>query len=1320
MYITTDGAEVVHEDKYVGAGFDLAFPRVHAGPHDPKAELGATPRSIESVDVKKAGVIVTDTPDGRMVLRSYLDKVEDLIKREVMARRHNIETIRAKMAKNQMLNQKARAGMKKALLAKMAKNAKIANDELHTSMRKTQAEFAKQAALNNKRWRRERRRDRKTMKIMRKNKLEAQHELNMAVLAQQRQLSALKSATNKKIHHTEKNIAANGAQIKANAKAAKAALDKAMHSFDKKMANAEEEAKKGRSKLAAQAAAQDKAFRNSANNKIKEMVAQAGAKFAKVRAKMAADRHKADHDVSALATKMNAALSAEHALQDKRFKKTVSNIKDARAEAAANIAKCKSQFKNSLHLLTTTVKSQVADVNAAQDKLAHTVKKNAFADAEENKAVHDELARMMKTGNERYEEHLKKDKELHSLLAKNQQETKDAMRRMADAFTEKLGKIHKQMEKDRVHQSNALKSSTDTLFATMSANQKAQGKVNAKLAAATKAAAKDAADALNAAKLEFTDKLAKMHAVCVKTAKRQQEKIDTLTETVRENALKDAKGRADLKKQQKANKLEIHRAITKAINKGEARALQIEKRQKAVNKKMRATLNNRIDAEVSELRKQTQASLYTLSLDTKAARALMRKEVEAALTEAKDEARAELKKAVQWATGKFAALDALLEGNAKTSAKERGALSSKIASEKAYAQKKLQEAVDKQARAVLAFDQEVNRKLKKAKGKTDKYAILMMENAKKAEAELKTDVATLTTKIEAAKKTAESGLAAAGAASIKRYEGALAEVTKGLASAEKHANDKFGKLYAKMGQDRADWDAKYASAIQDLNDALAQQAALENEQFTKKIPEALDKLRADSAARVSEARKFMTTSMVALTATIKAQETKLQGEIAIVSKQIIDNSAAQARVNAKVTDELKTIEESSNKEASTNKRFHKEIKVKVDANKAAAAEEVAALAKSTKLKIGAIRSKMAADSLQAKQALTKSTEDLYAKLAEHEKEQAGISTSMNTALSGSKAAIAGKLAGAKKDFTAKVNTLTNLITASNKKYEEKLESVTGVVHDWKAASLKDRDLIKDQVAAMDADLNKAIVRAIQLGEAKQKAVESEAMASTDLAKQVLLTTMSEQIEDMADEVFSMVQGNRKTIADNYLSLKAYAEASQDALTDYVTKGKGRNLASVGDLLSTISQAADIKVGKAEGVGAGADTLPLLFSGKTVGVKNPVNQINFLVNEYTKTLASVQARWPSGLGKYLLSKVESNMQEKGVLEVDHIEGKSGNYVFINAHAVGLSSKLSDFEKLAVHMDTYQSVLSKMTKKAEALPGSKKTKELMVGPPEWQGN
>jgi len=1240
--------------------------------------------------------------------------------REVQGRRHDIAAIRVKMAKNEAFNAKARSTMKKALLHKMAVNAKIAHDNLQAQMRKTQAEFAHQAKVNNDRYKAEIARSQKTREIMAKNKREAAKDLSMAVAAQQRQLNALKTATNAKIHKTEKSIAANAAQIKANAKAAKAALQSAMHNFNKKMANVEAEAKKGRSKLAAQAAAQDKAFRNKANNDLRVMIAKAGEKFAAVKKKMAEDRAEVDANLKAQTSKMNAALAAHAALADKRFQQTVKDIKAAKQEAADRLAKAKSQFKNSLHSLTHTVEKQVSDVKDAQAKLAHTVQNNRLKQAQINNNIAAEMKRMLKLGNDRYAEHLAKDKELHSLLAKNQASIKRQMKRMADSFQEGLDKIKKQMKKDREHQSNSLKAASDKLYATMAANMKAQGKINAKLAAATKEVAKDAADALSAAKLEWSDKLAKMHAVCVKTAKRQQSKIDALTNTVRANAIKDAEGRKDLKKQQKANKDEIHKAITEAINIGEARALQIEKKQKDVTAKMRATLNNRIDAEVSALRVQTQKSLYTLSLDTKAARALMRKEVEAALTEAKDKAREQLKAAVQWATGKFAALDALLASNSKKSAAGRAALSKKIAAEKALAKKKLQEAVDKQARAVLAFDNEVNRKMKKTNSKLSKYADLMAENAKKAKAELKSDIATLTSKIAAAEKAAKSGLAAAGAASIKRYEAALATVNKGLADAETHANTKFGNLYAKMAKDRADWDSKYAASIKGLNDALAQQAALENEQFTKKLPKAIAKLRSDSAERVAMARKSMTTSIVALTSVIKQQETKLQGDIAIVSGQIISNEAAQARVNQKVAAELKAIEAASNDNHSVEKRFHKEIKIKVDANKAAAAEEVAALAKSTKMKIGAVRGKMAEDRQQAAIQLTETTEKLYHALQAHEQGQMEANLANQQALAGAKAATAAKMDSAKQQFTAKVNTLTNLITSNNKKYEAKLKQVTGVAHNWKTTSLKEHALLKDQVAAMDADLNKAITRAIQLGEAKAKAVEEEAMAGTELARKALLTTMSEAIEDMSDEVFSMVQGNRKTIADNYLSLKAYAEASQDALEDYITKGKGRNLASVGDLLTTISQAADIKVGKSEGVGAGADTLPLLFSGTVVKVKNPVNQINFLVNEYTRTLTSVQARWPSGLGKYLLSKVESNMQKKGVLEVDQIESKSGNYVFINAHAVGLSSKLSDFEKLAVHMDVYQKVLSKLTKKAENLPSGHGKKKLMVGPPEWEGN
>merc|ERR1711924_16078 len=64
---------------------------------------------------------------------------------------------------------------------------------------------------------------------------------------------------------------------------------------------------------------------------------------------------------------------------------------------------------------------------------------------------------------------------------------------------------------------------------------------------------------------------------------------------------------------------------------------------------------------------------------------------------------------------------------------------------------------------------------------------------------------------------------------------------------------------------------------------------------------------------------------------------------------------------------------------------------------------------------------------------------------------------------------------------------------------------------------------------------------------------------------------------------------------------------------------------------TVGTRVNVKVGKDEGIGAGA---------KKITVKNPVTKINWLVDEYIKLLNEVQQRWPIGLGKYLLSKVEA--------------------------------------------------------------------------------
>merc|ERR1719305_1006996 len=201
----------------------------------------------------------------------------------------------------------------------------------------------------------------------------------------------------------------------------------------------------------------------------------------------------------------------------------------------------------------------------------------------------------------------------------------------------------------------------------------------------------------------------------------------------------------------------------------------------------------------------------------------------------------------------------------------------------------------------------------------------------------------------------------------------------------------------------------------------------------------------------------------------------------------------------------------------------------------------------------------------------------------------------------------------------------------------------------------------------------------------------------------------------ADNVFKIIEGKRQKIADNYLSLKAYAVSAADLVEDYVSKGKGRGLSSIGDMLETVGALGAVHAKPKEGLGMGGSSIPKIFSGGEVKVSNAVAAINGLVNEYTDSCGQVRARWPMGLGKYLMDKLEVSMLDKGVLQVDKVEGKAGNFVYMNGHSVGLSNKLSDFATLAARMTTYESVLAKMTSKITA-PHT--PAEVYAKPPEYQ--
>merc|ERR1711924_150649 len=283
---------------------------------------------------------------------------------------------------------------------------------------------------------------------------------------------------------------------------------------------------------------------------------------------------------------------------------------------------------------------------------------------------------------------------------------------------------------------------------------------------------------------------------------------------------------------------------------------------------------------------------------------------------------------------------------------------------------------------------------------------------------------------------------------------------------------------------------------------------------------------------------------------------------------------------------------------------------------------------------------------------------------------------LNTATAAAKLAAQNELARAQAQFDSKIVMLTNTVAANAKKAEHGMARLTGVVHSIGKASAKDRELIKEQTKSMEADLNKALNRAISIGEAKAKAVEQRIAAHLKNTKRFLQVELNESVERAADNVFKIMEGKRQKIADNYLSLKAYAVSAADKVEDYVSKGKGRALSSIGDLLATVGAQGAVHAPAEEGVGMGGAELPQIFSGKNIKVSNAVGAINGLVNEYTEACGQVRNRWPMGLGKYLLDRLEISMTGKGVLQVDKVEGKSGNFVYINGRSVGLSNKMSD--------------------------------------------
>merc|ERR1711907_297830 len=130
-------------------------------------------------------------------------------------------------------------------------------------------------------------------------------------------------------------------------------------------------------------------------------------------------------------------------------------------------------------------------------------------------------------------------------------------------------------------------------------------------------------------------------------------------------------------------------------------------------------------------------------------------------------------------------------------------------------------------------------------------------------------------------------------------------------------------------------------------------------------------------------------------------------------------------------------------------------------------------------------------------------------------------------------------------------------------------------------------------------------------------------------KKTMLIEITNTVEDAADKTFKVIQGSHSKIANNYLSLKAYAVTAAPKISEYVLKGKGKNLSSLDDLLTNIASLSAVKPTMEEGVSPSAE-IPAIFSGGKVKIDNSIRKINGLESlavrmpHYEGTLAKLTA------------------------------------------------------------------------------------------------
>merc|ERR1711959_497572 len=487
--------------------------------------------------------------------------------------------------------------------------------------------------------------------------------------------------------------------------------------------------------------------------------------------------------------------------------------------------------------------------------------------------------------------------------------------------------------------------------------------------------------------------------------------------------------------------------------------------------------------------------------------------------------KSDLHKAMRWTQMKFHKAAELSNKREKINAERSKMIRKKIAADKRHAAAQLKHQVLAQQRAMAALASSINARIKRTNKHVAMNAAQIKSNAIAAQKALENAVAMYDRKAANAKNLAAKGrsklaaqLRAQGKATRQWANNKLKVVIAKTAA-------QFRRVRAKMQRDRHHADFALKSATSRMTASLNAFKALNDKRFAKNVKR-IKAARREAKLRVARARAEFRVRIRSLRATVHKQVSKTNTRITQLSGVVDKDKLAQAKVNANVRAEMDRMIKVGNQRYKKHLKKDAELKRLVMSNRAANFARLKAMANHYGAELDKIRATMKKNRAHATRMLSKKTSALYAAIAKSEKAQMKENGDLAKQTRDARLDIADGLRKAKNDFAKRMANLHGNIVKNDKKFEKKLDKLTGIVRKNAMKNAKGRHDLAVLMASNKKMLQAEVQGAVHKGQVRMMKAEMMLKNMNKKTKASLNMRITSKISLYAKKAAAQINGLR--------------------------------------------------------------------------------------------------------------------------------------------------------------------------------------------------